>query len=313
MRKLITCMLVAFFSISYLSAQDLANGGCQYFKVGDIEAVVMSDGHFEYPSVQPIVAPDADPSEVASYLEKVGRTNTMDLALNILLLKKGDKLILLDSGVGEAMNGRLLKHLKQMGVSPEQITDIVISHAHFDHIAGLFDKDQKIVFKNAKVHISQIEYDFWTSENPDFSRSKAPSKDAKEMIQGVKTLLGLAKPYLTMVQDGTTLYDALTLNVVPGHTPGHMTITVSSAGETLVCISDLVHETMLLANPRWGIAFDFDFGLGINSRIQKLKELYDAKALIFAYHLPYPGVGCLRQLAPDSYEWLPKAFASPYK
>lgn len=241
---------------------------------------------------------------------------SVDLAMNVLLLKKDDKNILFDTGSGSVMGetgGWLKDNLIMVGVPPEQITDIVITHAHLDHIAGLLDANGKSIYPNATIYMTRIEHDFWMSENHDFSKSKMKdSPMVATMIQYIQNIIKTLQPQIKLVEDKDILLDCIEVEIAPGHTPGHIVSTIFSNDEKLVAMADIVHaSSILFANPQWGTSFDADFELGIKTRMSVLKKLNTSKALVFGYHLPYPGIGYLKELAGDSYEWVPKDFATP--
>lgn len=291
--------------------------GFQQVKIGSIEAVVLTDGYIHIVPIQPVMAPDVDSKQVNDYLKaNNSETESLDLGMNMLLLKKDDKLILFDTGAGSDMGptgGWLKENLSMIGVTPEQITDIVLTHAHLDHIGGLLDSSGKSVYPNAALYMTKIEYDFWMSENPDFSRSKI--KDTAmiaTMVKHIKMVLTELKPQIKLVADKDIILDCIQVELAPGHTAGHIISTIFSGDEKLVAMADIVHATnILFTNPRWGTIFDYDFELGITTRVAVLKKLHKENALIFGYHQPYPGIGRLKELAVDSYQWVPAAFATP--
>lgn len=306
------------FLLSNAQAMTIEGKGFQQMKIGDIEAVVLSDGYIRISPIQPSMAPDITSKQLSGFLNgNDSDTQSIDLAMNILLLKKGDKFILFDSGSGSDMGptgGCLKDNLAIIGVSPEQITDIVVTHAHMDHIAGLLDSNGKSIYPDANVYMTQIEYDFWMSENPDFSRSK--SKDTAmvaTMVKYIRNILTTLKPQIKLVADKDILLDCIEVELAPGHTPGHIISTVFSNNEKLVVMADIVHATnILFANPRWGTAFDYDFNLGVETRLDILKKLSATNnTVVFGYHQPYPGIGRIKQIANESYEWVPADFATP--
>lgn len=316
-------LIGALFSVIFCSlsssveAVTIDGKGFQQVKIGNIEAVVLTDGYIHIAPIQPIMAPDIESKQVTDYLKvKSMSEESIDLAMNMLLLEKDDKLILFDTGSGSSMGstgGWLNKNLGIIGVTPEQITDIVLTHAHLDHIGGLVDSNGKIVYPNATLYITKIEYDFWMSENPDFSRSKI--KDTAmiaAMVKHIRNILTTLQPQIKLVADKDILLDCMQVEIAPGHTAGHIISTIYSGDEKLVAMADIVHATSILfTNPRWGTSFDYDFELGIKTRVAVLKKLSKDNALIFGYHQPYPGIGRIKELGVDSYEWVPTDFATP--
>lgn len=316
-------LIGALFSVIFCSlsssveAVTIDGKGFQQVKIGNIEAVVLTDGYIHIAPIQPIMAPDIESKQVTDYLKaKSISEESLDLAMNMLLLKKDDKLILFDTGSGSSMGptgGWLNKNLGIIGVTPEQITDIVLTHAHLDHIGGLVDSNGKIVYPNATLYITKIEYDFWMSENPDFSRSKIQDTAMiAAMVKHIRNILTTLQPQIKLVADKDILLDCMQVEIAPGHTAGHIISTIYSGDEKLVAMADIVHATSILfTNPRWGTSFDYDFELGIKTRVAVLKKLSKDNALIFGYHQPYPGIGRIKELGVDSYEWVPTDFATP--
>lgn len=319
-QKLMGILFSAIFcglSVSNTEAATIEGKGFQQVKIGDIEAVILSDGYIHISPIQPSMAPDISNKQLSDFLKaNGGDTESVDLGMNILLLKKGDKLILFDSGSGSDMGptgGWLKDNLAMIGIAPEQITDIVVTHAHLDHVAGLLDASGKSIYPNATIYMTKIEYDFWMGENPDFSRAKL--KDAamvETMVKYIRNILTALQPQIKLVADKNVLLDCIEVQIAPGHTPGHIISTIFSNNEKLVAMADIVHASnILFANPRWGTSFDYDFELGIKTRLAVLKKLSSENALIFGYHQPYPGIGRIKQIANESYKWVPADFATP--
>lgn len=310
-------LVMALSLTTILSASALDGKGFQQIRIGDIEAVVLSDGYVPVSPIQPSMAPDIAQKQLTDFLAAKGEnTESLELAMNLLLLKKGEKYIIFDTGAGSGMGptgGWLKDNLAAIGVSPEQITDIVITHAHLDHIGGLLDANGKSAYPNAAIYITKTEHDFWTGSNPDFSKSKLKDEAMmKTMLQFTQHILATLQPQIKLIDDKATLLDCIEVNLAPGHTPGHIVSTIFSNDDKLFVMADIIHaSTILFAHPEWGNGFDWDFELGIETRKRVLKELSNSGALVFGYHLPYPGIGHVKQIATDSYEWQPASFATP--
>src|SRR5882757_5070133 len=172
------------------------------FKLGSLFLTALTDGHVYVKRIRPVQKPESTAKEIEDTLrssavdkvlmESFVPVDVVDGALNMLVVQKDDKVILIDTGFGYMGNaevslpenlmmmpgivrkaGKLLENLLDAGITADDITDIVLTHAHIDHLGGILDPAGKEVFRNAAIHMSRVEYDFWTSQQPDFSNSRA--------------------------------------------------------------------------------------------------------------------------------------------
>lgn len=290
------------------------------FKLGQLDLIVVTDGSIWMSPVQPNLAPDGPPAAVDSLLRNSFRSTTeVDLGINILVIRNGKQVILVDTGTGTGFDmdfgngsGWLPQSLTDAGIRPEEITDIVITHAHPDHIGGLFYKDGRLVFPNAQVYLSTIEYQFWMSDHPDFSKSKLEHSDLlKQVLITTPKTLAAIKSRLHFFDNKAELFGCIRLQRAAGHTPGHTLVHVYSGEEELVHIADLLHSDVLLCpHPEWGFSGDTDIALAATTRRQVLATLAGSKKKVFSYHLPWPGVGHVRQKG-EGFEWVAEVYPIP--
>lgn len=289
---------------------DIKNSGFLKFQLGQLDLAVITDGVINIENVQPMFAPSIEKDNLISFLtNKMLQQDKIQLAGNILFITNGEKNILIDTGSGVMLSpstGKLIENLRNLGISPQEITDIVFTHAHPDHIGGVIDKEGILVFQNAQYYISETEYNFWMSEEPDFSKGTKNQFSDFE-IQFARDHLKPIETKLNFYADEAELFGFLKLEHAPGHTPGHTIITISSEGEELVHIADTFQHIMLVEHPEWGNQIDSDFELGIKTRKNVLEKLSSTKKLFFGDHLPYPGLGYI-QKDEKGYHYVPKAF-----
>ena len=288
------------------------------FSLGDLELTVLTDGYIKQSPVYPFVAPLATAEAVKTLLEANFRpTDSIELALNVMVVKSKDRLILLDTGMGifaEALQGRLLTSLADAGFNASDVTDVILSHGHPDHIGGLVDKQSNLVFANADLYMAKAEFDFWQQATiEDFKNSPLYKMQdfVKQIIAGIRNVLKTIQPKLKFIDLQKGLHDMFSFQLAPGHTPGLTMTTITSNNEKLIFIADLIHsDALLFAHPEWGFTGDTNIQMAVASRIKILQQLAVNKTKTFAYHLPYPGLGHVRR-KDNAFEWVPEVYATP--
>ncbi len=288
--------------------------GFKKLKLGELELFILTDGYIHEENLKSF-APRGTVSELKAILKNNFRPdNYIDMAMNILLVKTKNKLILFDTGMGifaDERTGFLLKSLQKAGFSAKDITDVFISHAHPDHIGGVINKQNQLIFPNADIFISKIEHDFWMKASiKDFSNSalKTQPEFLNQIIPAVRNILKTIQPKLKYYDLNNPLYDHFSFQLAPGHTPGLTVTTISSGNEKLIYIADLIHsDVILFPHPEWGYFGDTDLDIATASRKALLKQLADTKTRGFAYHLPWPGLGFTKS-KDGAFEWFPESF-----
>lgn len=209
-----------------------------------------------------------------------------DNSMNILLAKVGDERLLVDTGMG----GLLLESLQLVGHTPEDITLVVLTHTHGDHVLGLLNSDGEPTFPNARYVISAVELAFWQARIDD----GVPDQRAI-----VDMLLARG---LQQIDMDAEILPGLRALPIPGHTPGQIALRFEADGETLIHQADLLHSPMQFAHPEWSPRFDADTGASVRMRRAALEQAADNKLLLLFYHLTFPGLGYV-QRAGSGYRW----------
>lgn len=258
--------------------------------LGDAEITVVSDGPLPLgdPSGTFIGVPKEDVRKMLTdnFLDP---TNVV-LEQNAPIVNTGDKLILFDTGMGTSKQfgpttGRLQKSIAEAGIKPGDIDAVVCSHAHIDHIGGIVDANDKPLFPNAQVYISQTDFDFWTDE----SKLGSP---LKTFIEHARKNLMPVRDRMVFFKDGQEFLPGVTALAAPGHTFGHHIFMVQSKGKSFAFLGDLTHHAILLMEkPRMEFSYDSDPKMAAETRVKMLDMLAANKIPVMSYHFAWPGYG----------------------
>ncbi len=283
------------------------NAFAYHFAIGDIEAWSISDGNMALREGLTLMWPEGErPAMKDDMIVHGERTDVLPLYINILVVKIGHEIAIFDSGFGvrkDPNSGWVAAALAGIGIAPEQVTHAFLSHAHSDHIGG-FTKGNQPFFPNAAFHCMQAEVDFWRSPVPDFSKSKRAKGPLPGMIKDARASFDILQPNLQLHRDGDALLGgAITFLAGPGHTAGHALFRLRSGKESLLHFMDVAHHHVLMfTNPGWGIAFDHEPELAIDTRKKIFAELAHTHERAYGFHLPWPGLGRVAQAGPG-YAW----------
>jgi glyoxylase-like metal-dependent hydrolase (beta-lactamase superfamily II) len=213
------------------------------------------------------------------------------LQINTILVNTGDKLVLIDAGCGvdkfQKTTGRLLGNLAAAGYAPGDIDMIVFTHAHFDHLWGISDhENSSLLFPSAEFVASETEVAFGSA--PELAGKLPPAQQPRV----TQTNLKLASPRLRMIKAGAEVAPGVTTFDTAGHTPGHISIHISSGSEEMLLAGDVVVDSEVsFQHPEWPFGFDIDVPVGTKTRMAFLDRAATDKTLVGSYHLPFPGFG----------------------
>jgi glyoxylase-like metal-dependent hydrolase (beta-lactamase superfamily II) len=271
------------------------------FKLGTIELTVVSDGTLAFPA-ETLWGDRAE--DVRGLLASTFQPSSPVLQVNTILVDTGDKLMLIDAGCGvdkfQNTNGRLLGHLASAGYAPGDIDMILFTHLHFDHLWGISDgKNASLLFPSAEFVASEAEVAFWGDP-------ELPSKvSAKQQPVITQTNLKLAYPRLRQIKAGAEVVPGVTTFDTAGHTPGHISVHISSGRDEMLLAGDVVvNSEVSFRHPEWAFGFDLDVPLATKARLAFLDRAAADKTLVGGYHLPFPGFGHVVREG-SGYRWLP--------
>lgn len=193
-------------------------------------------------------------------------------SFNPTLVQTGEEVILFDTGL--TAEG-ITTALTAAGIAAADVTIVVLTHMHGDHIGGLSEGDA-LTFPNARYITGKIEFDHWASAgNEGFDAKVRPLEDQ-----------------MTLIEDGTEIVPGVTAMLAPGHTPGHMTYMLESSGKKLMLTVDTAnHYVWSLGKPDWEVRFDADKTMAAQTRRKVFGMIAEQKIPFIGYHMPFPGVG----------------------
>lgn len=259
----------------------------QSFNLGKLQLTVLHDAQFVVPNDGKTFGIDAKAGEVTALLGTAAvPTDRVTLSVNVLMVRTGSHIVLLDTGLGPKAHGVLMSSLQRTGVAAAAVTDILITHSHGDHIGGLLDANDKLAFPNARIRMSAAEWAWLQKQGP------------AQQVAAIAANIEAFTP-------GATVVPGIRSRALPGHTPGHVGYEISSGPAHLLDIGDMAHSSIVsLARPQWTMGFDTDQAQSKATRTKTLAALAANHELIYAPHFPFPGVG---HLVPDGdgFRWQP--------
>jgi glyoxylase-like metal-dependent hydrolase (beta-lactamase superfamily II) len=192
-------------------------------------------------------------------------------------------------------------NLSAAGIDPKAVDLVVISHFHPDHINGIKDKDNGLVFPNAEIMVSAPEWAFWMDD----ANMKAAPAELKLTFRNQRRIFADIAKQTMRFEPGAEVAPGIETLGAPGHTPGHTVFAIHSGDQSLMVLGDTAqHPAVFARHPDWQAAFDIDGDAAVATR----KKLFDRAAadrmLVTGYHFPFPACGHLVKTA-SGYEHVP--------
>jgi glyoxylase-like metal-dependent hydrolase (beta-lactamase superfamily II) len=254
--------------------------------VGEVQLIVLDDGSFPFPARLLFGnVPEATwRQELATDAE-----GKIAVGHNYALLESAGSRIVIDTGYGDdthgGRTGHLLEELARTGYRREDVTMVVNTHAHGDHISRntvLEDGVSKPAFPGARYYLGRADWD----------RFNGPDGEMHHFGQHLRRLGDLGM--LTLVDGALQLTPEVSLLPTPGHTPGHMSVLIQSRGKMAIYLGDLCHHPLHFGHPDWVSCFDTDPGLTPDTRRWVFRMALAHDALLVCPHAAAPGLGRLR-------------------
>ena len=277
------------------------------FQVGDIRITQVRESLGAIPPLG--LFPDADLAVLEAnrawlaphYLNDDG---TLSLSIHALVVESMGKTIVIDTCVGDrpvpgydAMSNRqtpFLADFAAAGFDVSTVDVVMCTHLHFDHVGWNTrrDGDRWVpTFPNARYLFNKVEYEWW---------DKGEEGHAVTFDTAVRPVMeaGLVE----LVDESYRITDEISFELTPGHSPGHMSVRLSSKGEEAIITGDMVHHPVQFVAPHWLMSADGDSAMAERTRRAFRERYADSSVRIFGTHFGGSSCGHLRT-AGDSYRF----------
>lgn len=265
-------------------------------RIGDIDLHPLTDGTFR-----------AGPGYFGDHVTLHGHEDYFSpqgkawLPIGCFLVRTGSRTVLVDAGMGPAMRddgerrlligGQLLLGLRALGVLPADIDTVVCTHLHADHCGWLFDLEGMPTFPNADIWFGSHDWNHFVND-PDVAMFD-------HIRHGFRSADGAR---LHLVDQDTTVAAGVDLMMTPGHTPGHLSVVLSSRQRRAILLGDAIVCPIQLDEPTWQSIGDVDPQLAAQVRERLFRELEGEDVVAAGAHFPELQFG--RVLAGDIRRWI---------
>jgi glyoxylase-like metal-dependent hydrolase (beta-lactamase superfamily II) len=284
--------------------------GWYRYKIGSFEVTVVTDGvnrfKFADDHVTNRARADVSAAQVAAHHD----ANTMTTPYNPVVVNTGSRLVLIDTGGGEAtyqrtkgMAGQLQANLAAAGIDRGAIDAVIISHYHGDHINGLLDAKNGLAFPNAEILVPAAEHKFFMDDG---EMSRAPAGRMQTVFKNARRVMtpDVLKRIKTY-EPGKEVVAGITSVDTNGHSWGHNSHIVTSGKDKVFVQGDVTHVPHLFArNPDWHAFYDQDGPKAEATRRRVYDMLVADRMLVQGFHYPFPGLAYVEK-AGNGYREIP--------
>ncbi|KQI67439.1 metallo-beta-lactamase [Loktanella sp. 3ANDIMAR09] len=285
-----------------ISALAWPNSAIAQIQIGQATLTTASDGHLILPRGFVFDAmPQENLAEVLSDFS-LG-AEQLEPECNLTLYQDGTRTVLFDAGSGPDFMptaGTIQNSLSAMGIAPEDITHLVFTHAHPDHIWGTLDDFGDPLFANASHMMGRAEWDYWWDPQTVDTIGTA----RQTFAVGAKNRMSVLQDRFEFFEDGQEILPGIQAVSSPGHTPGHMSFEIRQGTQAVLVTGDAIgNHHVAFRRPMWPSGSDQDAKLAIATRQRLFDRIMTDDLAIAGFHLPNGGMGRVDVIG-DGYEFV---------
>ena len=258
--------------------------------LGSATLTTVSDGSLMLPGS--FIFDPMPKDELAPILAQYGQdSERLTPECNLALYRDGTNTVLFDVGSGPDFMptaGTIVDSLDAIGLAPEDVTHVLFTHAHPDHIWGLLDDFDEPLFYEASYMMGRAEWDYWW--NPETVNTIGDARAA--FAVGAKRRMEAIEDAVMLFDDGDEVLPGIAALSTPGHTPGHMAFEVRQGTEAALIVGDAIgNHHVAFAKPSWESGSDQDGITAAATRQMLLDRLSQEQMALVGFHLPDGGMG----------------------
>ncbi|TRD15147.1 MBL fold metallo-hydrolase [Palleronia caenipelagi] len=258
--------------------------------LGEATLTTVSDGTLTLPADFIFGPMPAD--VIASIRAEFGLTDgPLTPECNLALYRDGTNTVLFDAGSGTGFMpsaGILPDSLDALGVSADEITHVIFTHGHPDHLWGVLDDFDDPAFPEAKLMMGRAEWDYWW--NPETVNEIGDARAA--FAAGARRRMEAIEDQIAFFDDGDEVLPGVAAISTPGHTPGHMSFEIRQGGSAALVIGDAIgNHHVAFQRPDLLSGSDQNKELAAETRKALLDRITSEDLTIVGFHLPGGGMG----------------------
>ena len=258
--------------------------------VGSATLTTVSDGNLVLPGS--FIFEHMPQEQLKPILTELGISNErLAPECNLALYQDGENTVLFDVGSGPDFMptaGTLLDGLDAAGVAPEDITHVIFTHAHPDHIWGLLDEFDEPVFSDATYMMGRAEWDYWW--DPDTVNTIGDARAA--FAVGAKRRMEVIEDSVQFFDAGDEVLPGIAAVASYGHTPGHMSFEIRNGTDSAMVIGDAIgNHHVAFRKPDWISGSDQDGETAAKTRKMLFDRITSENMAVVGFHLPDGGMG----------------------